>query len=484
MASGKFVNEGRRALLAKIGGAALALPFLPELDRSAWAQGTAPGGGAKVAKNLIVFYSPNGMFQPAFWPIGGGTTFKLNIAMEALEKYKDKLITVGPQFAGTDTKPMAGTGLKHLVRNMGAGGNPPQHQAQVFMTGDPVRVAYNQQKGDGLTVHTAGPSLDQIIANKVGAKNRFKSLEFGLHPVGGDTPSSINFGMDGSPLPRMTDSVAAWKRIFEGIMDTPAGGGGDKPSAPMSPDQRKVAVSNFVHKRFDALNKKLGKVDRMALEGHVQAIREVEARVLAPTSTAACAPSKVTLQEVPNAEAFAEVPATAANFQKTIALAMACDLTRVATVMFGYPGGGGVGGLHPVWLGINDAHHAMSHHGNAADKTGKLSKLMNWLGLQVAQTLDELAKYQHPDGGTLLDNTVVFWGSRHGEGNGHTNENLPALLAGGMGGAFGPTGRALNLPGTNWCNLLLSLARGFGVQMDSFGYGPLKTTETIKELGV
>jgi hypothetical protein len=484
MASAKFVNEGRRALLAKVGSAALALPFLPELDRSAWAQGTPPGG--KFAKNLIVFYSPNGMFQPAFWPIGGGTNFKLNIAMEALEKYKDKLITVGPMFNGTDPKPMAGTGLKHVVKNSGAGGNPPQHQAQVFMTGDPVRVNYNQQTGDGLTVHTAGPSLDQIIGNKVGAKNRFKTLEFGLHPVGGDTPSSINFGMDGSALPRMTNSAAAWKRIFDGVMDTPAGGGGvDKPAVgPMSPEQRKVAVSNFVHKRFQALNTKLSKVDRLALEGHVQAIREVEARVLAPTATAACAPSKVTLQEVPMAAAFAEVPATAANFQKTIALAMACDLTRVASVTFGYPGGGGVGGLHPVWLGINDAHHAMSHHGNAADKTGKLSKLMNWLGLQVAQTLDELAKYQHPEGGTLLDNTVVFWGSRHGEGNGHTNENLPALLAGGMNGAFGPTGRALNLPGTNWCNLLLSLAKGFGVQMDSFGYGPLKTTETIKELGV
>src|SRR6185295_18004789 len=114
-----------------------------------------------------------------------------NIAMEALEKYKDKLITVGPQFNGTDPKPMAGTGLKHLVKNAGAGGNPPQHQAQVFMTGDPVRVGYAQQKGDGLTVKTGQPSLDQIIANKVGAKNRFKSLEFGLHPVGGDTPSSI-----------------------------------------------------------------------------------------------------------------------------------------------------------------------------------------------------------------------------------------------------------------------------------------------------
>lgn len=483
MADEKLLNFGRRALFTKVGSAALALPFLHEFERVARAQGMKPTAptGAKVAKNFIVFYTPNGVYHQNYWPMGGLTDFKLNVAMEPLEKYKDKLIIVGPQFAGTDRKPTAGTGLKHLVRNMGAGGNPPQHQAQVYMTGDPVRVNYNQQRGDGLTVRTSHPSLDQIIANKVGSKNRFKSLEFGLYPVGGDTPSTINFGMDGSPMPRMTNSMAAWTRVFEGIKDTT---GGDGP-APSGPSKRDTAVSNFVHKRFESLNNRLGREDRATLEGHMTAIREVETRLFMPaTATAACAPSKVMLQEVPNAAAFMEVPANAANFQSMIALAMACDLTRVASITFGYPGGGGVGGLHPVWLGINDAHHAMSHHGNGADKTSKLTKLMNWFGLQMAQMLDQLSKYQHPDGGSLLDNTLVFWGSRHGEGNGHTNENIPALMAGGMGGAFGPTGRFLNLPGTNWCNLLLSMARGFGIDMPSFGLGPLKTTETIKELGV
>lgn len=475
----KTVNAGRRALFAKIGGAAFALPFLHEFERLARAAGPlqdAPAG--KVAKNLIVFYSPNGVYHQNYWPIGGERDFKLNVAMEPLEKYKDKLIIVGPQFAAGDRKPMAGTGLKHLVRNMGAGGNPPQHQAQVFMTGDPVRVGYTQQRGDGLTVRTSHPSLDQLVANKY--KTRFKSLEFGIHPVGGDTPSSINFGMDGSPMPRMTNSAASWKRIFEGVTDAPKGGEG--PVSMGGPDKRQVAMSNYISRRFASIAPGLGREDRAALEGHMQAIREVEMRVVAPTATAACAPSKVTLQEVPNAAAFAEVPATAANFQSMIALAFACDLTRVASITFGYPGGGGVGGLHPVWLGINDAHHQMSHHGNNAATTAKLTKLMNWLGLQVAQMLDQLAKYQHPEGGSLLDNTLVFWGSRHGEGNGHTNENIPALMAGGAGGAFGPTGRFLNLPGTNWCNLLLSMARGFGIDMPSFGLGPLKTTETIKEL--
>ena len=493
MADGKpmnsqMLNEGRRALFTKIGAAAFALPFLHEFERYARAAGAAPRpspaptSGQKVAKNIIIFYTPNGVYQPAYWPTGSERDFVLNMAMTPLEKYKDKLIIVGPQFASpVDRHPMAGTGLKHLVKNAGAGGNPPQHQAQVFLTGDPVRVNYNQQSGDGLTVHTSQPSLDQLIANKTGVGKRFKSLEFGLHPVGGDTPSSINFAMDGSPMPRMTDPMAAWKRIFDGVSDTK--GGGD--ATPTGPDPRTTAVTNFLNKRFASLGPQLAKVDRVALEGHMSALREVEGRLSAtPAATAACAPSTVKLMPVPMGAAFSEVPATAANFEAMIALAFACDITRVASVTFGYPGGGGVGGLHPTWLNIPDAHHSLSHHGNMPDKTGKLSKLMNWFGLQVAQTLDELAKYQHPEGGSLLDNTLVFWGSRHGEGNGHTNENIPALLAGGANGAFGPTGRFLNLPGTNWCDLLLTIARGYGLQMPSFGLGPLKSMQTIKELGV
>ena len=454
------MDAGRRALLARMGGAALALPFLHQFERSARAQ---PSAG-KRAKNLIVFYSPNGVYHQAFWPTGGERDFKLNLAMESLEKYRDKLIIVGPQFAGAERKPTAGTGLKHMAR-------PPQHQAQVFLTGDPVKVPYNNQTGDGLTVKTSHPSLDQIVAAKAPA-TRFRSLEFGLRPVGGDTPSSINFGMDGSPLPRMTDAAAAWKRIFEGVKDSSDQG-------PMAPDQRRVTVSNFLAKRFSALQPRLGKDDRLTVEQHMESLREVEKRVLSGGGTSAsCKPSQAMFTPAP----IADVPATAANFEDMIALAFACDLTRVASITFGYPGGGGAGGLHGTWLGFSDAHHSLSHHGNQAAKLDKLKKLMQWFGSQVTRTLDQLAKYPHPDGGSLLDNTIVYWASRHGEGNGHTNENIPNLIAGGAGGYFGTMGRFLNLPGTNYSSMLLTLARAFGVQMDGFGVGALRATAPIAEL--
>jgi hypothetical protein len=220
------------------------------------------------------------------------------------------------------------------------------------------------------------------------------------------------------------------------------------------------------------------------MENHMESIRELEARATSRTAaTAQCATSSVTLSQ------DTEVPATAKNFQQMIALSFACDLTRVASVTFGYPGGGGAGGLRGSWLGFNDAHHSLSHHGNNGGKLDKLKKLMRWFGEQVAHTLGELERYPHPDGnGTLLDNTIVYWCSRHGEGNGHTNENLPNLIAGGAGGFFGDatmgkgTGRFLQLPGTNNCSLLLTLAWAMGVEAQTFGVGALKANQPITAL--
>ena len=460
----------RRELFAAMGGAALALPFLRLTEGKARAQLSG-----KHAKNLIVFYTPNGVYHQAFWPLGGERDFKLNEATAPVEKYRDKLIMVGPQFeSATSAKPKGGTGLRHMVR-------PPQHQAQVVLTGDPVGAPYRNQTGDGLTAKTSHPSLDQLVANKVGANTRFRSLEFGLRPVGGNTPSSLNFAMDGSPLPRMTDASLAWKRIFEGVMGT---AGMPAPALPAEGRARQVAVTNFLSRRFASLGKRLGQEDRHILENHMESIREVEARAAAkPMPSASCSPGNVMLSPED------DVPATARNFQDMIALSFACDLTRVASVTFGYPGGGGSGGLRGSWLGFNDAHHSLSHHGNNGGKLDKLKKLMRWFAEQVTYTLDQLARYPHPDGGgSLLDHSIVYWCSRHGEGNGHTNEHLPNVIAGGAGGFFGDaslgkgTGRFLQVPATNNCSLLLTLAWALGVEAKTFGVGKMMTSEPIAAL--
>ena len=257
---------GRRALLrrfAELGTAALALPALQAFPRRARADG-------KVAKNFLMITTPNGVDPLGFWPTGGLRDFVMSPALQPLEKHRERMIIVGPQFGSpTSRQPVGGSGIKISK-------TPGIHRAWVATTGHSVSVPRVPQTGDGLTVRTQHPSVDQLIANKLPAKTRFRSLEFGVRPVGGDVPCIVNFAMDGSPLPRMSDDKAAWQRVFGGLMG-PVGGAGPAPGpVPADPSKRRVAVSDFLHSRFAALTPTLGRDDRQSLDGHLQALREVE----------------------------------------------------------------------------------------------------------------------------------------------------------------------------------------------------------------
>ena len=154
---------------------------------------------------------------------------------------------------------------------------------------------------------------------------------------------------------------------------------------------------------------------------------------------------------------------------QSIATAFSCGMTRVASLSFGYPGGGGAGGLRMPWLGFTDALHSVSHHGNGADKLRKYGLMNAWIASQVKVLLDELAAVPTP-AGTLLDETTVYLFNRHGDGNGHTNFALPNVILGGTGGYF-KTGQVLALPKTSPTKVLISIAHAMGVDVGPFGSG-------------
>src|SRR5688500_8210636 len=151
--------------------------------------------------------------------------------------------------------------------------------------------------------------------------------------------------------------------------------------------------------------------------------------------------------------------------QDMVALALACDLTRVASISMSFEGGGGTGGLTASWLGFNNAHHGMSHHAGNADKRTKYNRIIKWYAEMIARQLDQLKKFQHPDGGTLYDQTLVWWMFRHGDGNAHANFGVPGMLLGGAGGYFGQMGRFLSMPGTNFCQLPYTMVSAMGLQV-------------------
>jgi hypothetical protein len=157
-------------------------------------------------------------------------------------------------------------------------------------------------------------------------------------------------------------------------------------------------------------------------------------------------------------------------------------MTKVASVTFGYPGGGDAGGLRMPWLGFTDPLHFVSHHGNDPTKLDKYAKMSTWIAGQVAGLMDRLAAIPSATGtGTVLDETTIYWFNRHGDGNSHANFALPNVILGGTGGYF-KMGRALQLPKTNPTSVLISLANAMGVSVSTFGESGLAASAPLAGL--
>jgi len=169
-------------------------------------------------------------------------------------------------------------------------------------------------------------------------------------------------------------------------------------------------------------------------------------------------------------------------FMDIIATAFECNLTKVCTLTFGYPGGGDAGGLRMPWLGFTDPLHFVSHHNGDATLLSKYAQMSTWIAGQIAGLMDRLAALPSASGtGTLLDDTTIYWFNRHGDGNAHTNTNLPNVILGGTGGYF-KMGRWLQLGKTSPTKVLISLANAMGVSVSSFGSGSYVDTSPLSGL--
>jgi hypothetical protein len=484
-----------------MGGAALALPFLELFER----QGRAQSGGKK-SRYIVFCYTPNGVWPEKFWPLGTETNFMLSPILAPFEPYKKQMLILGPQMTEVfNNSPKGGAGLAY-------GGPTLLHQAPITLAARVGSGCGLVGKGcmstdpnsglpyrDQLTANNSinGPSIDQVIANAVKGDSLFGSLNFGLHPIGGDTPSDIHFAMDGTALKRMASADEAWSRLF-GAPITAVGPDGAATQA--AADLRKqTAVSDFLHARFGALRTAVSAADRRTIDAHLSALRTLEDRktklLMAkatpsnPTQPNATQPGMCPLPNRAMVPTDADSIRTGADtqflspfFMDMIVTAFTCRLTKVASVSFGYPGGGDEGGLRMPWLGFTDPQHGLSHHGNTGYKMDRYQKMSTWIAGEVAGLMQRLAAVRSPSGtGSLLDDTTIYWFNRHGEGNAHTNYALPNIILGGTGGYF-DMGRYLKLPATNPTKVLISLANAMGVDVPSFGENAFKDTAPLSGL--
>jgi hypothetical protein len=451
----------RRDFIQWIGGAALALPALELFELQAHAQ-TA----TKQSKFIVFVYTNDGMQNPAFWPAAGGD-ISTSPTLKVLAPYKDKVLVLGPQFTSPG-QPSTDTGLTYNTK-------PAQHRANICLTGSKVVFPIFTPQSS-VTNKGDGPSIDWVIGTtlqKMGGNyaTPLPFLNVGVHPIGTDTPSEINFDNTGQPQTRIASAADLVTTLFGSTTSTPGSPGATAELHKLN------AITDFLNARFADVRPHLSAYDRTVMDHHLASLKDYEAQkaqllMMQSNPGGGCqAPSSSMVPTDPNSIATgADTQFLLPFFMSSIAVAFNCNMTRVASVTCGFPGGGGEGGLRMPWLGWTDAQHAVSHHAFDPTKLMKYAAMNAWTVGQVKFLMDQLAAIPSA-GGTLLDQTTIYLFNRHGEGNAHTNFALPNVILGGTGGYF-KTGQILSLPKTNPTGVLISLANSMGVPITTFGTGP------------
>jgi hypothetical protein len=425
---------GRRQLLRALGGAGIGLPLLSSLG-----SGGARAQAVAAPKRLILMYTPNGVIHEGWWPTPGAadTEFTLNQIHQSLAPYQDRLILL--------------KGVNNLVASTGLTGGPHQrgigglYTAQTLGQGTFV-------DGCGKTAGWAnGISVDQEIAAVIGQSTALKSLELGVRALENDVQGRISYSGAGQPLPPMNQPLDVYNRL---IM---APGFSVAPSDPLLA-QRK-SVLDAVGRQFDMLAAEVSTEDREKLESHHELLRDIERRMSAGTNGCTVVDQPPLLD--PASET--DMPLIAELEVDLLAMALACDLTRVASLQISTS----LNRIRYPWVNSMGEGHALSHSfGSDADAAAQLVERGKWHCGLIARLCDRLSTIAEGDG-SALDNTLLVYCSEISLGNSHSHTDMPFLLVG--GGWHFRTGRYLELGGVSHSNLLVSLMNAMGLPAQTFG---------------
>jgi hypothetical protein len=418
------VRFRRRELLATSTLAALA-PFVPILDVEAQ-------GAPRLPSRLVLLFSPNGTLYENWAPVGSETDFALSPILAPLLPYQDKLVVLD--------------GLRVIRNGLGDG-----HQMGMggLWTGSRLLPGPFGGFNGGSAGFAGGTSVDQAIANAIGAETPYKSLELGvLTGPNANVWTRMCYAAPGQPLAPEDNPAAIFDRLF-------ARGKGEQVRA-----ERK-SVLDLVSSDLASLRAQYGGSDRLKLEAHLEAVRALEQRNSRSLPTCNVGPDEAELEYLKNDD----FPAISARQIDQLVMALACDLTRVASLQWSASSSL----LRFTWLGQSSAHHNISHLGDDdPSMIEQMTAVQTWYAEQVKYLLDQLAQVPEGDG-TLLDHTLVVWGNELSRGNSHGNHPVPFVLAGGANGMI-PTGRYLTYDDVEHNRLLVSLCHYMGLDGQvSFG---------------
>ena len=426
----------RRTILKGL-GTALALPMLDAMT-------PALTPVKEKAPRLAFVYVPNGIVMEEWTPAATGRDYQFTRILKPLEKFRDDLLVC----SGLDD---------YNGKALGDGAGDHARAGASFLTG------VHCKKTAGADIR-GGVSADQIAAQHLAGRTRFASLELGCEDsrTVGNCDSgyscaytnSISWRTPTTPMPPEINPRLVFERLF---------GTEDLSLAPEVRTRRAAnrrSILDLVRDDTQNLVKGLGAADRRKIDEYLFAVREIENRIDQA--------EKEHRQVIPPFEKPAGIPTYFHEYAKLmydlLAVAFQTDLTRISTLIVGRESSMRV---YPE-IGIPDPHHPLTHHMNNREWIEKVTRINIHHIELLAYFLEKLKST--PDGdGTLLDHSMIVYGSGLSDGNRHSHDQLPILLAGRGSDQLKP-GRHVSYPkGTPVTNLYLSLLDRMGVQPEKIG---------------
>jgi hypothetical protein len=431
----------RRAVL-RGAGVALALPFL---DSMVPAQTPLSKTAAMPKPRFMGIFCPHGMAPGYCIPDSPALDPKnLSFIMKPLEPVADRTVILSGMWSKSAEPPPGVTGADHWV-------------AAAYMCANKPKKTTGSDIQDGTTI-------DQLIAQKIGRDNLMPSMQLAVEDPGANSSNcgegysctytnTISWSSPTSPLPMELNPQVIFERMF---------GDGGTPEQRAARRKRDGSILDSLSGSLSRLRNESGAADRARLDDYAQNVREIERRLQIAMKASTVAPADLSVP--------VGVPQTFDEHIKLqfdlLALAFQADITRVGTLLFARDL---TGRTYPESEAPTSGFHGVSHHGENPKIIATLSKINQYHVKMLAHLVENLSKT--PDGdGTLLDHSLVLYGSNMGNSNQHVHYDVPHVLIGGLNGKL-KGGRHIAYPTRTipTGNLLLTLLDKYDIHQDSIG---------------